>query len=182
MNLFGRKGLPRRRGATDLVERLCEESGKWLIASRLGDRYSVVNADRMTQRFIDVRTCEEMAFVKFTAEFPVRFSLDREPRGLFARVLMRCIPLHFANWRLDIGESCEAVLYLFASQPRAAMDARLFNAICQEMVQELRDFHTELVEKFRYGGGAADMPGQQSRGGVPMRKPWDDVPDSRYSR
>jgi hypothetical protein len=56
---------------------------------------------------------------------------------------------------MHIGESCEACLSVSAGIPRAALTASLFDSVCEEIAEELRQFHQELHDKFLYdlGGG-----------------------------
>jgi hypothetical protein len=162
MHLF-----PRR----DLVKQLCRTSGRWLIADREGDHYWIATNDGRARRLIDVRSSDKYAFIKFNAVFPVRFSLERTPSGLFARLLLRSNALVYSSWLVSIWDSCEATTYLHAIMPTSAMDARLFDAICTEMDGEIRGFHTELNDKFSYGIGRPAA----GHGGYSQ-----DVPDIRF--
>ena len=169
MNLFGKKHM---------VPRLCSRSG-WLLVKREEDRHWVRSSDEKETRLVRVRNNGQ--FMKFVGELPVRFSLETPPSGLFARLLMRSIWLDFASWRMDIGDSCEAILYLAAQLPVAGMTPRLFAEVCREIRDELLDFHEELREKFQYGvvGGTA-AGGQQGYGGVPALRSSGNMPDIRY--
>lgn len=97
----------------------------------------------------------------FEAELPVRFSLEDTPSDLFARVLLRSVPLKFASWRMDVRQSCEALLFLSVQWPGQGMVAGLFDDICREMRDEVLSFHQELRDKFRYqaNGVVTGRPG-----------------------
>ena len=60
----------------------------------------------------------------FQTWLPIRFSLEHEPKGLFARVLLRNGNLHLSSWSMAIGGSCEACLTLVTNLPRAAPQRR----------------------------------------------------------
>ncbi len=138
--------------AVDLIERLCRETG-WLLAEKEGDLYRVRPGDHRPRQYINIRHSTGTNVI-FQTWFPVRFPLDKEQPGLFARVLLRNFSLKWSLWATSIEESCEAVLSLSARVPAEGLDARLFDSICSEMVAEVRDFHLELHNKFKYGATA----------------------------
>ena len=172
MSLFRRK---------DLIESLCQRSG-WWVAGRERDRYLVRCGNHTTVHYIDVRHGDGMSTVRFQAAFPVRFPLDHEPAGLFARLLMRNIALRYVSWHMDIQESCEGLIYLSGQWPVVDLPPQRFNAICRELTEEIAGFHEELRDKFRYASPRQEYGtrSQQNHGGVPMRMPWDNVPEIRY--
>jgi len=99
---------------------------------------------------IGVRESDKLEFVKFSGSLRMRFSLERPPSGLFARLLMRNSFLQYPAWAVEIRESCEAMPYLFASVHRLLMDAKLFHTICDQIHHELDLMDKELHDKFRY--------------------------------
>ena len=121
---------------------------------------------------IEVCYGERQVNVLFQSWLPIRFSLERPPAGLFARVLLRGHPLNWSAWQMSIGGSCEACLYVSASVPRTALDARLFQEVCTEIANEIRGFHQELHDKFAYdlGGVMPEAMPREARGGVPARR------------
>jgi hypothetical protein len=136
----------------------CRATETWQINSRDGDWYTVTPTDSRRTHRIHVRHSPKLVVVNFSASFGMRFSLAEEPRGLFARILMRSHDLGFASWHMDIQKSCEAQPYLFARWPASAMTPRVFDAVCNEMHQELDAFAYELRSKFQYAGGGAGLP------------------------
>ena len=140
-----------------LVEQLAKQAG-WPISSHCGGHYTVLSADQGPARQVNVRYMESTGFLRFYADFPIRFSTERTPDGLYARVLLRSSSLGKCHWLLDIDYSCEAQPYLFAQWPAAVVTPKFFNAVCQEMVNELRAFHQELRDKFAYSVGSGAMP------------------------
>lgn len=139
-----------RRRQDELIPRLCHESGRWLMVRREGDRYIVQARDHRAVHEISVRDNGNTYTVLFQGWFPVRFSLDNPPSGLFARLLLRNMELHFSAWAIAIGGSCEACPTVAALVPRRSLDAALFNTVCHEIRDELIAFHNELHAKFRY--------------------------------
>jgi hypothetical protein len=126
-------GVPLRGGIgemqlfrREMIPRLCEESGRWVVISSEAGDYRVRNADGRATVYINVYqrpgTCDTL----FQANFPIRFSLEREPAGLFARVLMRNFSLKFSSWMMYIGESCEACLILAGRVPTVALEVAWF--------------------------------------------------------
>lgn len=183
MSLFRRK---------DLIESLCQHNG-FVLTERDAERYLIRLGGPRPRQFITVQYREDFSSVVFQGWFSVRFSLERESQGLFARVLMRNFELRWPSWAMSIGESCEACLCLVARIPAASINGPLFGQVCREMIEELDAFRKELANKFRYDiGTATDATGQQTKdigtlgqqgGGVPRRKPWDEnLPDIRHSR
>jgi hypothetical protein len=160
------------RGGGDLVSRLCRDTG-FVLTGREADRYQVRSGDHSPPVYIELRYSERRPNVIFQAWFPVRFSLEKPPTGLFGRVLLRNTSMTWAAWGMSIGQSCEACLYVTAASPRRAMDSRVFNAICQEMTGEIRAFHEELHSKFAYdlGDVVPEAMPRNVRGGVPMVMP-----------
>jgi hypothetical protein len=147
-----RQAGPKQRLSPDLIERLCRETGV-VFVSREADRYEVRNGDHASTRYISVWYSDRFTNVMFQSWFPIQFSLEQEPKGLFARVLLRNGQLHWSGWSMAIGGSCEACLTLVANVPPSALDAHLFASVCGEMVAEINAFHQELHDKFRYAAG-----------------------------
>jgi hypothetical protein len=135
-----------------VIERLCRETGWGFIGQEAG-RHQVQSRGTRSPVAIDVCYGERQVNVLFQSWFPIRFSLEKPPAGLFARVLLRSHALNWSAWQMSIGGSCEACLYLSASVPRTALDACLFQAVCTEIAEELRQFHVELHDKFAYDLG-----------------------------
>ena len=121
---------PRQGG--DLIDRLCRDAG-WVVTGREVDRYEVRSADHRKNVYIELRYDERHPNIVFQSWFGIRFSMERPPSGLFARVLLRGTSLCWASWRLHLGQSCEACLAVSASLPRSAMNAGLFRDVCEEM-------------------------------------------------
>lgn len=147
----------------DVIERLCQATGMVLV-SREADRYQVRNSDHTRRQYIDIVYAESFASVLFQTWLPIKFSLEHEPKGLFARVLLRNLDLRWSCWAMTIGGSCEACLTLVTHLPHAALNAELFATVCREMVGEVNGFHQELRDKFRYeaDGRVADSPRRAS--------------------
>jgi hypothetical protein len=166
----------------DLIERLCVESG-WLLTGRQADLYQVRPCDPRAIHYVDIRYKEPYPNVVFQCWFPIRFPLQ-QPSGLSERLLMRNKNLHWSSWTMTIGQSCEACLYVGASIPPSSLNAWLFGNVCQELVNEVRAFHQELHDRFRYslGGDAVEapyLPPQPGRSGVPQRR-GDNLPGVWY--
>jgi hypothetical protein len=176
MSLFRRKTV---------IESLCQQSG-CQFCFRDGQLYVVRSGGRDLYYIpITVHYIDSHRWTKFNAELPVRFPLGRTPDGLFAKAMMRNFNLGYSHWLMDIRESCDAILYLSAQTPTEWLNAGIFGAICCELATEVRAFHSELRDKFRYGVGSGmgeyGATGQQPRSGPPARKPWDnDLPEVRY--
>jgi hypothetical protein len=162
MSLF-----PARRNDLQVME-WCRASGAWQFNCKDGDWWYITNNDARRNHRIGVRHSAKLAVVKFSAKFPMRFSLRPEPPGLFARLLMRSHDLAYASWIMNIADSCEAQPYLFAQWPATAMTPVVFNAICNEMRDEIDAFGYELRSKFQYGGGE---PPPHGTSGVPAIRP-----------
>jgi hypothetical protein len=155
---------PRQGG--DLIERLCRETGWGLIGEESG-RYQVRSRGTRSPVAIEVCYGERQVNVLFQSWLPIRFSLEKPPAGLCARVLLRNHPLNWGAWQLSIGGSCEACLCVVASVPRTALDAWLFHEVCTEIADELRGFHQELHDRFLYDlGGVVQEP-------TPAAVPWE---------
>jgi hypothetical protein len=158
----------------------------WAMFSRRGDFYTVQSRDRPgNERLVSVKYRDGDSMVKFTTDFPIRFSLERTPQGLFARLLLRSVPLCWSHWNMDIDQACEAQPYLVAVWPTAVMTPKMFDAICREMVGELRSFHQELRDKLAYGvgGGMVDPARAQGRAEVPQaRHDRGTLPDGKDGR
>ena len=136
----------------ELIPQLCREGGnRWVVISKEPGSYRLRNNDGRRPVYITVSQRAGTTTVLFQAFFPVRFSLEREPRGLFARVLMRNFNLGRVAWSMYIGESSEACLTLWTNVPKNSLDATLLHVVCNEMAQEIRELQDELHEKFRYG-------------------------------
>ena len=155
----------------DLIERLCRQSG-WIFIHREADRYRVRASEHPPIRDIDVWYATRLTNVLFQVDFPIRFSLDPEPSGLFARLMMRNSRLTWSAWSMSLGGSCEACPILVANVPPAALDARQFAGICREIIDEVNAFYVELHDKFRYSASGPVTPNQNNvypdiRSGVP---------------
>jgi hypothetical protein len=168
-------------GGADPVEALCRRTGT-LILRREGGEYWV--RPPCATRGQSIRLGAGGGNVLFQHHLGVEFPLDREPPGLFARLLLRNLDLSWTAWSMTIAGRCDAHLSVSARIPIAGLDAALFDAVCREIVGEVEGFHRELHDKFRWGGGGMGEPGAAGpplRGGVPMRRSWDgDLPDVRY--
>jgi hypothetical protein len=153
MNLFERRPL---------IEQIVAKSPAWQILRRDGDMHRITSADSGSLTPIVVRAPKQRPFVVFNAFLPIRFSLERTPQGLFARLLFRSNALGLSSWNMDIAESCEALPYLFAQVPRDSLTPFLFDLICREMTEEIRSFRQELRDRFSYGigpvGGGVHQP------------------------
>jgi hypothetical protein len=150
----------------DTIERLCLDSG-WVFISREVDYYRVRSGGHQSNVYVDIRSSERFSNMLFQCWFPIRFSLEKPPSGLFGRVLLRSHDLHWSAWRLCIGGSCEACLYLCTVLPAGSVNAALFRDVCEEMAGETRAFLHELRDKFNYGPGTAvGDPPPKGRSGV----------------
>ena len=136
-----------------LVEQLSHKSGRWHVSDQKGDVTWVSNNEEHDRQIIGVRSSDSMDVIRFSANFPMRFNLERSPSGVFARLLLRNAFLRWSSWTLEIAESCEAAAYLHACMPKSVVDATLFDGICQEMRKEIGSFRKELYDKFRYDLG-----------------------------
>ena len=87
---------PRQSG--DLIARLCDETG-WVLTGREADRYQVRSGDHRANVYIELRYSERYRNAVFQSWFPVRFSLEKPPAGLFARVLLRSSSLTWSPGR-----------------------------------------------------------------------------------
>lgn len=134
-------------GREDRIARLCRETG-WQLVGKEGELYTVQSAGPGGVRLIGVRDGGR-GWVKFTAEFPIRFPLDRTPSGLFARLLLRSHALKYTHWLMDLWGDFEALPYLMGQWPESLVTAPFFDAACREMDDEIRGFHQELRDKFR---------------------------------
>jgi hypothetical protein len=126
---------------------------------------------------------DKRAWTTFRCNLPVRFPLDRTPDGLFARAMMRSIPLGYARWHMDILECTEATLYLWAYVPSGWMTPGIFAKVCDEMATEMRSFHKEIRDRFNWlGQSGSGMTFGEVRHhggtGLPMLRP-DNLPQ-RY--
>jgi len=148
-SLFG----PRQRREPNLIDRLCHECGQWMVISSQLDAHQVRSVNRYKISHIDIRYMEGHASVIFQLYFPIRFSLENPPSGLFGRLLLRNHELHYATWVMNIVESCEAGIQVAARLPRQGIDARLFHRVCTELADEADGFGQELRDKFRYSVG-----------------------------
>ena len=120
-------GRPQVRGTADLIEQCCRETD-WVFVSREVDLYRVRSGDHRSNVYVDIRHSERFSSVVFQSWFPIRFSLEKPPAGLFARVLLRSLELRWASWQLSIGQSAEACLCVCARLPVEAVNGRLFRA------------------------------------------------------
>jgi hypothetical protein len=160
------------RSSGDLIEGLCHESG-WVLTGREVDRYQVRSGDHRSNVYIELRHSDSYRNIVLQSWFPIRFSLEKPPSGLFARVLLRSSSLTWSSWSLNIGPNCDAALVVGASLPVAGMNAALFCNVCEEMAGEIRGFRQELYEKFAYDLGDGRMPMMApgpARGGLPVRR------------
>lgn len=144
-------------GKRDPIPVLCRRSG-WMVVQRQADRYWVRSCTDSAGATLRLSNGSGRHYICFHGDFPVRFSLERPPSGLFARLLMRNLDLLVSGWCLNIHASCEAQLYLMAQLPVAGMTPELFGTVCQEIAGELDGFHQELREKFKYGLGGIAPP------------------------
>jgi hypothetical protein len=142
----------------EMIPRLCEESRRWVVVLSEASEYQVRNDDERRAVYITVSQRPGLLHTHFQAHFRIRFSLEREPPGLFARVLMRNFALGLSAWSMYIGGSCEACLTIWAKCATSALTTAMFNTICDEMVEEFNGLENELHEKFRYGGITAEYP------------------------
>jgi hypothetical protein len=164
--------LVRPGSSQDLIERLCDETG-WVLAGREADLYRVRSGDHRAPVYIDIRYSEQYCNAVFQSWFPVKFSLEQPPAGLFGRVLLRSIYLRWASWEMSAGRSCEACLVLSACLPVAGMHADLFRPVCEEIATEIRRLRRELHDKFAYDLGEDPTPmtaAGEPRGGLPGRQ------------
>ena len=149
----------------DLIPRLCKESGRWMVVSKEASDYRVRNNDGRRPVNITITQRPGVSTAMFQAFFPVRFSLEREPKGLFGRILLRNFEMkHGAAWSMYIGQSAEACLTLVAKVPIAALDAGRLNVTCDEIVNEMNAFQQELHDKYRYEAG---LPAGSYGNGLP---------------
>lgn len=159
MGIFDRGQLfrrlePRSIRPENTIERLCREIG-WLFVGQEGDHYRVRTADRQSSVYLDVKYSEHTVNTLIASWFPIRFSLERPPAGLFARLLLRSIELRWSSWQMSIGGSSEACLCVSATLPTGSLKASLFHIVCKEVADEIRAFHLELHNKFAYAIGIA---------------------------
>jgi hypothetical protein len=160
-----------------LVESLVRQSGLHII-NRDADRYWLRFLDGSPARIVHVKHGENMCTMGFTAELAIRFPLDKEVQGLFARLMMRSTELCYASWRMDIGGSTQAIVYLYAQAQVLGLSDVRFQAIIREMTAELLAVEAELRAKFSWGRNAGSVqtpPPQQAAAGVPACR----TPDSR---
>lgn len=158
-------GPGRERKRDDLIDRLCRESGRWMVVSREEDDYRVrAVGDYRAVQYVGIRCGAAFHDVVFQSWFSVRFPLDNPPSGLFGRLLMRNFMLKQAAWALQIEGSCEAGLCCCARVPKSALVPCLFDIVCRELVNEIDDFHQELRDKFRWAGGEV-VPGRGANHG-----------------
>lgn len=159
------------------IEQLCRASG-WVFINQEVDQYRVRSGGPQSNVYIDIRSSERFSNLVFQSWFPIRFSLEKPPAGLFGRVLLRSLDLTWAAWNMSIGQSTEACLCVVARFPAAAMNAGLFRDVCDEIAGEIRAFHQELRDKFSYGMGDVVVdPSQSYRSGVPVRR-GEDLPQT----
>lgn len=148
-SLFGN----RQRQEPDLIDRLCRECGHWMLASCELDSHRIRSVTRPMIQHINVRYMEGQPSLIFQLFYPVRFSLENPPSGLFARLLLRNHSLYYAMWAMNIVQSCEAGIEVAARLPRQGVDASLFHAVCSELADEAEGFDRELKSKFNYSPG-----------------------------
>jgi hypothetical protein len=174
------RGRPQVRGTADVIEQRCREAG-WVFVSREVDLYRVRSGDYKSPVYIDIRSSERFSSAVFMSWFPIRFSLEKPPAGLFARVLLRSLSLTWGSWQMSIGQSSEACLCVRARLPAAALTAELFRDVCEEIAGEIRAFHQELHDKFAYNMGTVmtDGPTPGGRGGLAVRQD-DNLPGVWY--
>ena len=156
-------------GREDFITRLCRETG-WLVLGQEGDLYTVRSSGPQGVRHLGVRHRHGGGWIKFTAEFPIRFPLDRTPSGIFARLLLRGHALKYSHWRMELWGDFEALPFLLAQWPDSVMTASFFDATCREMDGEIHGFHQELRDKFQ--GNMTRPAGPASAG--------PETPDIRY--
>jgi hypothetical protein len=159
------------------VEQLCRQSGGWRLAHEDGDRYWIANSKNQARQAIAVQTNENLYFVKFSADFPSRFSYECPPLNLFGMLLRRSVELRFAAWVMDVGHNCDAQPYLFCQQPRSAVDEWLFTSVCQEMLAETAALRSELqrvgveIGSGSTGGHAVNVSCIPDGPSVPVARP-----------
>jgi hypothetical protein len=147
-----------------LVEQRARQGG-WHLLRRTGDNYLLRFADDDVTRLVAVKHGDGSHFVRFSAKFPILFSLDRTPHGLFGRLLLRNGDLELSTWHMDIAEHCEAQIYLCSQWPVEVVTSAFFDAVCHELVGEIRSFHQELRDKFHGSGAAQPRPSGWASGG-----------------
>lgn len=165
------------------IERMCRQTGRWAVINfDKQDNFTVRSVRTRTVYPINVRHHPKRTTTRFQTWLPVRFPLGNPPPGLFGKLLLRSWDLSWSGWCLNIVDSCEATACVTALVPSMALDAVLFDAICQEQTEEVAAFHQELRDKFNYagqfGGGYAAAEARQAGPGVPMLRP--DNPLQRY--
>lgn len=165
------------------IELMCRQTGRWaMINFDKQDNFTVRTISACTVYPINVRHHPKRTTTRFQTWLPVRFPLGNPPSGLFGKLLLRSWDLPWSAWCINIVDSCEATACVSALVPSKALDAVLFDAICQEQTQEVAAFHQELRDKFHYagqsGGGFAAAEGRPAGPGVPM--PWPGNPPQRY--
>ena len=157
----------RLRGPQDFIERLCRQSG-WLLVSREHDRYVVRSGDHTAQHEVHIRWNPSFANTVFQGWFPIRFSLEREAPGLYARLMLRNRDLHWSSWTMDLGGSCEACTYVAASLPTESLNARLFGSVCREIAGEAQRFSCRAAGQVAVrrgpGDGGYPLPGTGTAG------------------
>jgi hypothetical protein len=155
----------------DLVKTFCRKNGNWLIIGREGDRYELCSNDHRAVRYLTVRHQPKIHYIKFSSALPLQFPLDRTPSGLFARMLLRNLELHYCHWNMDLGGSYEARPFLCAQWPVLGMTKTFFESVCREMTEESHGFLQELRDKFQ---GAGTPAGGYQGAAAPQ------APDVRY--
>ncbi len=166
--------LPVPQRAGNVIESLCRKIG-WVVTRREADIYQVRSGDHQTNVYIEVRYNERSPNVVFQSFFPIRFSLENPPAGLFGRVLLRSASLTWTSWALNIGETCDAQLCVNAGLPTTALDAGLFGKVCEEIAAEIRGMRQELHDKFSYDLGGVMIPEAMPREmpvELPVRRSW----------
>ncbi len=142
------------------VPGLCRQTGRWICVDRDGFHYRIANNDERPRRTIVARSAPQFSSFQFTIRLSVRLSLKDEPKGLFAKTLLRNGGLVHAAWNMAIEGSCEAQLYLFANIQAKAMATAVFHAVCSEMYREIMSFEQELRDKLLYEVGSPIRPGR----------------------
>jgi hypothetical protein len=150
--------VPKPFAREDLIEHLCGQT-RTLIISREGTDYWV--RPPCAARTQSIRVGVGGSDVLFQQHFCVKFPLDRETPGLFARLMLRNFDLHYGAWSMHIAGQCDGNLSVAARIPIAGLDVTVFESVCRELIDEIERFGQELHDKFKWGVGPA-VGGQAS--------------------
>lgn len=139
------------------VQKWCEQTGVHFRHAD-GPYFRVLQSCDIEGEFTHITVTHQKnhSWTKFLCNLPIRFPLGRTPDGLFARAMIRSLSLGYANWHVELAQSCEASLYLCGNVPTKWITPALFAAICREIGDEARAFHQEICDKFNYAGQGGD--------------------------